>query len=158
MAFYLSPLSARWLCYFSQSVCYISQTFRLKRAISQCCQTPLRQITSLQIAIALPVKRCLPRVVKMLVYPPKQASFTLLLGILYCVGRHLNDPWKASLTKYVIFSWQMCTILAETSRFLLKHQCLKGFQHGRSCFETSRRPTIDLPSNLPWHSGHDLRP
>ena len=37
-------------------------------------------------------KGCLPRVLEMPVIPPKQASLTLLTGIPYCVGRHLNDP------------------------------------------------------------------
>ena len=33
----------------------------------------------------------------------------------------------------------------QTSRFLWKCQCSSGFQHGRSCLETSLRPPIDLP-------------
>ena len=37
-------------------------------------------------------KGCLPRVVKMLVYPPKQASLTVVLGFPYYVGRHLQHP------------------------------------------------------------------
>ena len=37
----------------------------------------------------------------------------------------------------------------QTSRRLWKYLCLSGFQHGRSCPETSLRPPIDLPSELP---------
>ena len=37
----------------------------------------------------------------------------------------------------------------QTSRILWKCLCLSGFQHGRSWLETSLRPPIDLPSDLP---------
>ena len=35
---------------------------------------------------------------EMPVIPPKQASFTLLVSIPYCVGRHLNDTKVYILT------------------------------------------------------------
>ena len=37
----------------------------------------------------------------------------------------------------------------QTSRILWKCLCLSGFQDGRSWLETSLRPPIDLPSDLP---------
>ncbi len=36
--------------------------------------------------------RCLFTLLEMPVIPPKQASFTLLTGIVYTRGRHLHDP------------------------------------------------------------------
>ena len=40
----------------------------------------------------------------------------------------------------------------QTSHILWKCLCLSGFQDGRSCLETSLRPPIDLPSDLPSSS------
>ena len=37
-------------------------------------------------------KGCLLTLLEMPVIPPKQASFTVVLSIVYYVGRHLHDP------------------------------------------------------------------